>query len=66
MLMLTPIFLSRLSSKMRLESHRNFPALGEGLAVNGKCLQGNVQDPLFWVSHPYSDDIKVMHHGNSL
>lgn len=62
--------LFELSSKTagggRAESHRNFSALGEGLVLSGKCPQGNLQDRLFWVSRPHSDDIKVMHCGNRL
>ena len=51
---------------MRVESHRNSSVLGAGLAVNGKYLQQNVQEPLFQVSHLDSDDIKVMHRRNSV
>lgn len=51
---------------MRVESQGSFSVPGAGLAVNGKYLQQNVQDPLFPVSHLDSDDINVMHRRNSV
>ena len=51
---------------MRVESHGSFSVPGARLAVNGKDLQQNVQDPLFQVSHLDSDDINVMNRRNSV